>query len=328
MQLISVISPVLIIVKKYRPQIVLGIKILISAGLLTYITIAIDYNSIIVAIQQADVYLITAAVLLSIANVYLQFLKWKITCSKILFEKNNSKILSSLFHGFAGGIFTPMRVGEYFGRSISFKDKSFSIITIATLVDKFFPLLIVAFSGSISALIFIYFYFNISLYIVIALFIILFTAFYFLILLVINERFWDSMFFSRIKKIKKISAFIIQIRALKTLDRKFFFNMSILSLLFYTCYLIQFSILVSAFSHNYSFFNYAWAGVLMIFTKTVIPQISMGELGIREGASVYFLSQLGETSATAFNASIFLFLINLLLPSLVGFILMLKKSDG
>ncbi len=328
MELTSKSNPFFLKIKKYRPRILSGIKILISAGLLTYLVIAIDYKSIIDAVEDADVLLVIAAFGLSFVNIYLQYLKWKITCSKILEEESKTKVLISLFHGFSGGIITPMRVGEYFGRAISFKDKPFSIVTIATLVDKFFPLLIVTFIGTIFSLIFIYSFYKVSLYLIIALFIIIFTAFYLLILLATSERFWDSMFFLRLNKIKRVSDFVIQVRSLKTLNKKFFTKMTILSLLFYACYLVQYSILVSAFSHHFNSLVYVWAGMLIIFVKTVIPPISLGELGIREGASVFFLTKLGETASTAFNASIFLFLINLLLPSLVGFFLMLKKTNA
>ncbi len=328
MELTSKTNPLFLFIKKYRPQILNGIKILISAGLLTYLIIAIDYNSIFNAIKGAEIALILIALGLSFLNIYLQYYKWKITCIKILDEKSNSKILTSLFYGFSGGIITPMRVGEIFGRAISFKDKPFSIITLATLVDKFFPLMIVTFLGTISSLIFIYSFYKVSLYIIIALFIVLFTAFYILTLLALSERFWDSMIFSRLKKFKRFSNFVTQVKSLKSLDKMFFIRMTILSLLFYACYLVQFSILVSAFSHNINSLSYIWAGTLMIFIKSVIPPVSLGELGIREGASVFFLTKLGETASTAFNASIFLFLINLLLPSLVGFFLLLKKSNA
>jgi len=44
----------------------------------------------------------------------------------------------------------------------------------------------------------------------------------------------------------------------------------------------------------------------------------LGELGIREGASVYFITQMSGTAVVGFNASIFLFIINLLIPALIG----------
>jgi hypothetical protein len=63
-----------------------------------------------------------------------------------------------------------------------------------------------------------------------------------------------------------------------------------------------------------------------MFVKSVIPPISLGELGIREGVSVYFVKQLEENAAVGFNASISLFLINILLPALIGLILLLKRK--
>ena len=96
--------------------------------------------------------------------------------------------------------------------------------------------------------------------------------------------------------------------------------------MFYVCFIAQFALLVSAFSLHANFINYLWAGGLVMFVKSVIPPISLGELGIREGVSVYFVKQLGENAAVGFNASISLFLINILLPALIGLILLLKRK--
>ena len=63
-----------------------------------------------------------------------------------------------------------------------------------------------------------------------------------------------------------------------------------------------------------------------MFAKTIIPPVSFGELGIREGASVYFLKQVGVSAAAGFNAAIFLFIINVLLPALTGLIFLLKRK--
>lgn len=65
-----------------------------------------------------------------------------------------------------------------------------------------------------------------------------------------------------------------------------------------------------------------------MFTKTIIPPISFGELGIREGASVFFITQLGEVASVGFNASIFLFSINLVLPAIIGVGMFLRKNDN
>jgi len=313
---------------KNKTAIIFAVKIMIAAGLIIYLASSIEYVKIIAAIENANLLLIAAAFLLSFLNIYLQYYKWRLTCGQVLEERKPSKILTSLFNGFSAGIITPLRVGEYFGRAIAFKNKSVVQVTVATLIDKFFPLMIVAFVGSVTSLLFFYFYYNTSVYLTISLFIVLFTLFYFFAMLLLSRRFWDSIFFSRIKKSTRFKSVLEKLRILKSLDRKYFYRMTIVSLLFYLCFLLQLAILVSAFSHSYDFINYIWAGNLIMFAKTIIPPVSLGELGIREGASVYFLTQFGEAASTAFNASIFLFIINLLIPALVGLVLLLKRNDS
>jgi len=222
---------------------------------------------------------------------------------------------------------TPARVGEYFGRAIAFKNKPLLQVTVATLVDKFFPLMIVAFFGSMATIFFLYFYYDVSVYIAFSLFIVLFTLFYFLAMLIRSENFWNSILFTKLNNSKYFNKFFLQLQSLSKLDKKYFTRMSVISMLFYSCFLLQYALLVSAFSHNTEMMNYLWAGNLIMFVKTIIPPISLGELGIREGASVFFLTKFSELPSVAFNASIFLFIINILLPALVGLILLLKKND-
>ena len=313
--------------RKNKTAIIFAVKIVIAAGMLFYLASSIEYGKIHSAIENANLLLIAVAFLLSFANIYLQYSKWRLTCGQVLEEKKKFKILTSLFYGFSAGTITPLRVGEYFGRAIAFKNKSIVQVTVATLIDKFFPLMIVAFVGSVMSILFFYFYYNTSIYLTLSLFIVLFTLFYFFAMLLLSRRFWDSIFFSRLKKSTRFKSLMEKLQVLKSLDRKYFYRMTIISLLFYFCFLLQLAILVSAFSHNYNFINYIWAGNLIMFAKTIIPPISLGELGIREGASIYFLTLFGETASTAFNASIFLFIINLLIPAMIGLVLLLKRND-
>ena len=314
------------IYSRHKSYLFIAVKLLITAGILYYLISYIDYSEIIYTLSEANAFLITAAFFLSIVNVYLQFLKWKLTCNAIMSEDNNSKILSSIFFGLSAGAITPLRIGEYFGRAIAFKNKPLLQVTTATLVDKFFPLIIVTFFGAISCLVFIYFKYDVSIFIVLPLFVVVFTLFYFLILIMRSKKFWENVFFERLRNSNRFNKFLIQLESLRNLDKKYARLMTFISILFYICFLCQYAILVAAFSHNSNYLNYLWAGNLIIFVKTVIPQISLGELGIREGASVFFLTSFGELSSVAFNASIFIFIINILLPALVGVFLLFRKN--
>ncbi|MFO7525628.1 MAG: lysylphosphatidylglycerol synthase transmembrane domain-containing protein [Ignavibacteriaceae bacterium] len=303
------------------------LKLFIAAGLLTYILITVKLTEIWIAIEGANITFLSAAILLSVLNIYLQFVKWKLTCNILLGEKSRSKIFISLLHGLAAGVFTPARIGEYFGRAIVFKNKPVYKVALATLLDKFFPLLMVAFFGSISSILFIHFEYAVTPYITISLFIIFFSLFYLFFYLLFNKRFWDSFIFSKLRKSVKLNYLIDKLKELKDLDKKYSVKMIAVSLTFYFCFLLQYALLVAAFSNHLHLVDYFWAGNLIMFTKTIIPPVSLGELGIREGASVYFISRLGESASVGFNASIFLFFINVLIPSIIGSLLLLKKSN-
>jgi uncharacterized membrane protein YbhN (UPF0104 family) len=311
-----------------KNTIIIAAKILISAGILYYVISSVEYNQIILALSEANVAVIGVVILLGILNIFLQYSKWRLTCAEVLKVNDRFKVFRSLFYGFSAGIITPLRIGEYFGRGIEFRDKSLVQVTVATLIDKFFPLLMVASLGSISSLFFIYFYYDVSIYIVLSLFILIFTFFYLLIILLLSNKFWDSILFSKLNSSAKLKPFLEKLRIFESLDRNYFFKMLVISLLFYSCFLIQYALLVSAFSNHFDFGNYLWAANLIMFTKTIIPPISFGELGIREGASVYFLTQMGESASVGFNASILLFIINLLIPALIGIGMFLRKNDN
>ena len=58
-----------------------------------------------------------------------------------------------------------------------------------------------------------------------------------------------------------------------------------------------------------------------ILTKTLLP-ISLADLGIREGAAVFFFSKLQVGKVAAFNGSLLLFAVNVLLPTFLGLFLL------
>lgn len=312
---------------KYQRFIFPLIKIIIASGLLYYLITWINYNEIIEAFSNANIYLISLVFILGLLNIYLQYLKWKITTSVILNNSDDKKVIYSLFQGFSAAVFTPARIGEYFGRALVFSDKSFLRVTLATLLDKFFPLLMVSFFGSLSSILFVHYFYGVSIYITFSLFIVLLVLFYLIILLIFDQGFWDNLLFNKLKGSKRFSNYFDKFLFLRTLDRNYSAKMIFLSFLFYTCYIIQFAILVAAFSHNNYILNYIWSGNLVMFSKTIVPPISFGELGIREGASVFFIQQFGESASVGFNASIFLFFINVLIPSLIGLLFIFKKNN-
>jgi uncharacterized membrane protein YbhN (UPF0104 family) len=278
-----------------------ALRLLIAAAVVIYLLTSLNLSSLYYTLLKSNVYLVIASLFLLPINIFLQFYKWKLSCRYYLSEDNKLRILNSLFAGFSAAIFTPARIGEYIGRGIEFRDKKLIDITSAVFVDKLFTLLFVVLFGAAGTLII----FNISL-----LYAALFLSAAALVFIILKK--WNLKL-----KLPKI----------KFPDKSLSMQMSQLSLLFYLCYIIQFVLLLSAFTLKYDFILLFSAASLIMFIKTIIPNFISGELGIRESAAVFILSYLGQDPAAGFNASIFLFMINLVIPSLIGLIPLLRNKE-
>ncbi len=232
-----------------------------------------------------------------------------------------------MFYGLAAGPFTPVRIGEYLGRSLEFKDQPLLRVTTATLIDKAFTLIPLTLFGSICCILFIKHIYKISNYITTSLYGVVIILFFLLIILVLNPEAWGSLIGGKLKKANRLKKVYSEISMLKALRKIFLLKMFLVSTALYLCIIFQYAVLVMAFSKSGLFINYLWVGSLVIFVKTIIPPISFADLGIREGASVFFLNKMGQPGSIGFDAGISLFAINVLLPALIGVILFLKKNN-
>jgi len=296
------------------------LKIAFSAAAIIFLFNFISSKDLYSSFKKANYYLIAAAFMLMFLNLFLQFSRWKLTCEYFLNEKSRKKIFLSLFHGFPAGVVTPGRIGEYFARGIALPDNSASKIAQSVFIEKLFPLIPVFLIGSLSFA----FFLQINPIIIFFLFSLL-IAFSFILISQIQpllQRLSRKRIFHR-SWMKKIFDELVLFR---NLEKSFIIKMILLSGLFYICYIIQYALLVSAFSGNLYLLKYMWAGSLLFFIKTFIPPLTYGDLGIREGVSVYFITKLGESAASGLNASLFLFIINLLIPSLAGAVLLLNSK--
>ena len=84
-----------------RGLFLLVLKVLIAAGLQTFIIYSVNISRTIRVFTNADKLFLSTAFMLSFVNVYLQYLKWKLVCGSFLGESERGKIINSLFYGFA-----------------------------------------------------------------------------------------------------------------------------------------------------------------------------------------------------------------------------------
>ncbi|MBN1154777.1 flippase-like domain-containing protein [candidate division KSB1 bacterium] len=266
------------------------------------------------------IYIIMAA-LLVVPNIYIQYYKWRYLIRLVKPEADNAEALKSLLAGFAFGFITPGRVGE-FGRAFFIKDCPWMKVIGVSFIDKFFSLAIVIFMGSIGILSLL----GKQLHFFILLPLLIFTIITLLLLryVLIHPELIRTLLY-KINVILPIRDKIKQlISVFDNFNRKNAYRLIIYSVIFYLIYFIQFSLLVIAFEHIHLFRAFqAISSTLLV--KSLLP-ISLGDLGIRESAAIFFLAKVGAQQATAFNASIMTFILNILIPSMIGFFIVLKNK--
>ncbi len=86
----------------------------------------------------------------------------------------------------------------------------------------------------------------------------------------------------------------------------------------YLVFSAQFVLLVFAFAPEATLAGAALGVALTFFAKSAVPQVTLGDLGVRESAAVFFLGAYGVPAAAALDASLAVFVVNLVLPALAG----------
>jgi uncharacterized membrane protein YbhN (UPF0104 family) len=293
------------------------IQFALAAGVLYYLVTTIQFSELAATLSSARPGFIVLAVLLLVPNLGLQFLKWRLIVRKQNTEVGNFRILTSLFIGFSLGIATPARLGEFGGRAFSIPGTRPSVLIGLTALDKYFSLLVTLSLGALGLCLFLSISDGAAVIPILAVSAAVATVIAVTVSALLNPQFFLrklAKWQHRWKFVERLCAMLEAIAVFRTRD---FVALLALSILFYATFVGQFCALLAAFGPID--IGNALIGVSSVmFAKTVIPPVTLGELGIREGASVFFLSRLGFLKAAAFNASFMLFVINILMPSLIG----------
>jgi uncharacterized protein (TIRG00374 family) len=262
------------------------------------------------------VYLVAAVVLL-IPNLVIQWLRWHLLLRMDDPGIAASESAISLLGGMVSGFVTPGRIGEV-GRTLFLRNTDPLQAVGLVVIDKlyaFFPVLVGGLWGIVLMLSYLFRYAAFLFWpLSVTALIVSFTA-----LIFVLHPAWIravlynlSLLMPAREKIQRIIHCIDRFEAGQAR-----IQLS-LSCLLYCVYIVQFCLLALAFE------PVPWTTALTattstIFVKTILP-LSIGDLGIREGASVYFFMKFNVQKATAFNSSLLLFAINVLLPTFFGLI--------
>lgn len=302
-----------------KKKLYLSIKVTITLAILWFLYKALDPEKIAELFSKADKsYIIWALVLLPV-NVLMQYVKWRYLVKKIHPETPRTEILGSVFVGISLGFITPGKVGEL-GKLLYIKDGDRPLLLGASITEKLYDLLPVFVFGIFSIFFLPNLFFTSMstgtifgeifylIFLVVIFYIALTPAIFKVILSFLNKTLFKSN-----PTIEKLTSFFF------IFEKKDAKKLSLFSFILFLVYTTQLTLLISAFGKIGTFMNYisAWS---TIFIKTLLP-VGIGDLGVREGASAFIYDLSGYGKEAAATAAFGLFLINIIIPSIAGALL-------
>jgi uncharacterized membrane protein YbhN (UPF0104 family) len=303
------------------PRIELIAKVLVSICLLGGLFWYVDLEAVMRSLKHADPRFLVLGLLLVIPNVGLQFYRWRYLLRLISPGVTNSDVLTSLFVGFSAGFFTPAQVGEFGGRLANLRELRGSHIIGLSLVDRLYVLALTLLCGGAAISFFCSWYLPeywsavYSVAVTIILLIVLLLAFVpsaaKRALALLPEKIRTHRFFG-VVEIFETTFHAPQARSLVLQTTAFMFVI-----------VLQYHLFLNAFEPA-GFIHSALCAPAILFVKSFFLPISIGDLGVRETTAVFFYSRTGISSAAALNASLCVFAANVLLPSILGAVYILK----
>ncbi|GAB4334961.1 MAG: hypothetical protein Kow0037_14070 [Calditrichia bacterium] len=299
-----------------RSKVLWGIKLFVALALLFVLYHELNKgDQIILAFRDANWVNVGLCLLVLPLNFAVQWLKWRYVLKTRYPEMNNKAPFQSLLFGSTLGLITPGNLGEL-ARGLFFEGYDRLIITGLNIIDKLFGMLIFITLGILAVNYLMFAHFSWPAYIIWPVAVISLLFIVFLWLIALNPQAVRSFLYGintmlpAREKIKQI------ISCLDNFHRRQSLVMAGISLIWFIVIFIQYHLLILAFT-NVAWWKSLVAVAAVLFTKVVLP-VSFGDLGIREGASVFYYLLFGVPKAAAFNASILIFVINFLIPAISG----------
>ncbi len=272
-------------------------------------------HAILEAFREANWVNILICGFLLIPNFLLQFFKWRYMLRSRYPQVKSALALKSLLFGSTLGFITPGNLGEL-ARGLFFKKYNRLVITGLNIIDKIFGMIIFVSLGFISLNVIMLSHFNWPPYIVVPVLILSFLFLVLVWLITLNPQWVRSFLYGINTMLPSRDKMKSLISCLDDFTRLNSVHMLMLSAAWFLVIFLQYHVLILAFT-NVSVADSFWAVSALLFTKVALP-VSFADLGIREGAAVFYYMLYNVPKAAAFNSALVIFVINFLIPAMAG----------
>lgn len=295
-----------------------ALKLALTCVAIAALVYVVEWTSILDAAIEARPLWALAAVALVPLNVGLEAFRWHRLVLKLAPRVRFKTSLAAVLSGYPLGLLTPGRIGDYVGRALYLRDISPGASATLTFAERIATLACCLVFGLVALPYFLLTHTDVASMAWMTVLVLGILATGFLLVLLLHPKLARSLL-ETVLPFRRTKHVFAVLNRFSGRDATELFALSVVR---YVVFSTQFVLLVHAFQADVSWLT-AYTGVVLIFfAKSAIPSITLGDLGIRESAAVFFLGVFGVVEAAAFNASLGIFAANILLPAMVGLTLL------
>jgi uncharacterized membrane protein YbhN (UPF0104 family) len=290
------------------------VKSILAIVLLAYLVYLVDFREIQATARTADFRFMLAAILLLPLNVFIEGGLWHRISALVVREPSKRASYGSLMCGYALGFFTPGRLGELAGRSFYLDHRDKWGLSALVMFQRMIDMLVGVVIGLIALAIFMFYASPnpaVLWWLILATGVVTVPALGFVL-------FRPTPAFRILTRIIRKRSILAPIAFLRRVEMKHVWPLLVLATLRYFTFVGQFTLLVFAFGGSGAILAACLGAGMTFYGKYLIPSVTIMDIGVREGSAVFFMGAAGIAQAAAFNASLFLFVINLVVPAAIG----------
>lgn len=260
-----------------------------------------------------SIYLSSTIILLMLINWSLEAWKWKLMISKVE-SVGFLRALEAVFSGLTVSFFTPNRTGEFAGRIFQLKSADRIKASLITIIENSSQLIITIFTGSVGLIFYLIHYTDINAYWLVAGVVISITIAIVSVFLYLNIYLLEN-FLDRFRFLKKFHPYIEVFAFYSTRE---LIQVLLISVLRFFVFSLQFYLLLHVFGISLPYLPALLMITMIFYVMTLVPTFFITELAVRGSVAIAFLGTLSEDNAGIISSTISLWLINLVIPALIG----------
>ncbi|MEO0558763.1 MAG: lysylphosphatidylglycerol synthase transmembrane domain-containing protein [Bacteroidota bacterium] len=295
------------------PRWLFALKALLALVTLALLVRVANPSEVWATLMRANLGWAALALLLAPVNIGLEAYRWARLVRHLVPSVRYRDALRAVVGGYPMGLLTPGRVGDYVGRAVYLREVPPGISAALTFGERMATLAACLIFGLVALVPYLTFHAPPSPLwpAVVGVGMLGTVALVMALLFPSGARTALSVLlpFQRVRK---------ALTAFDKIPPEEAQTLLLLSVLRYGVFTTQFVFLIHAFAPEATWIGSFTAVALVFFAKSAVPQVTLGDLGIRESAAVFFLGAYGVGAAAALDASLAIFAINLLLPALAG----------